>query len=114
MKAKVILFSLLAVSAAGPLRVQGGTVGPTTPETVYSTEEFDKVRRLRQSGDILSLEAILARARGNHGGRVLEIELETVGERYVYEVQLVDDKGQIQELWFDAMTGELIMAPREK
>jgi len=76
--------------------------------------EYDKVRLLRQRGDILSLEDILTRVRRYHGGRVLETELEVADQHYVYEVQLVDNQGRVRYIWLDAATGELMREQREK
>ena len=70
--------------------------------------EHDAVRAIKQRGDILSLDRILQEARGPHGGRVLESELEEKDGRYVYEVELVDDQGRVREMKFDAGTGELL------
>jgi len=124
MIAKAVIFSLLTLPAFATLAAQGcpagGTYGPgngrpaAAAEPAYSTREYDEVLRLRQRGDILPLEDILARARRYHAGQVLEAELETLGERYVYEVQLVDEQGRVRELRFDAATGQLIRGQREK
>jgi uncharacterized membrane protein YkoI len=73
--------------------------------------EHDAVRAIKQRGDILSLDRILQDARGQYPGRVLESELEEKDGRYVYEVELVDDQGRVQEMKFDARTGEVL---REK
>jgi uncharacterized membrane protein YkoI len=73
--------------------------------------EHDAVRAIRQRGDILSLDSILQKARGEHPGRVLESELEQKDGRYVYELELVDDQGRVREVKFDARTGEVL---REK
>jgi uncharacterized membrane protein YkoI len=73
--------------------------------------EHDAVRAIRQRGDILSLDRILNDVRGQHGGRVLESELEETDGRYVYEVELVDEQGRVREMRFDARSGEIL---REK
>jgi uncharacterized membrane protein YkoI len=79
----------------------------------YSSGEYDEVRSLQQRGAILSLQHILERARRYHEGRVLETELERKGERYIYEIELVDDQGQVWELKFDAGSGELLKEKQE-
>jgi uncharacterized membrane protein YkoI len=71
--------------------------------------EHDAVRAINQRGDILSLDRILQDARGQHPGRVLESELEQEDGRYVYEVELVDNQGRVQEMKFDARTGEMLI-----
>ena len=80
---------------------------------VYSSGEYDEVRSLQQRGAILPLQQILERARRYHEGRVLETELEQKGERYIYEIELVDDQGQVWELKFDAGSGELLREKQE-
>ena len=79
----------------------------------YSSGEHDEVRSLQQRGAILPLQQILERARRYHEGRVLETELEQKGERYIYEIELVDDQGQVWELKFDAASGELLKEKQE-
>jgi uncharacterized membrane protein YkoI len=79
----------------------------------YSSGEYDEVRSLQQRGAILPLQQILERARGYHEGRVLETELEQKGQRYIYEIELVDDRGQVWELKFDAASGELLKEKQE-
>ena len=44
---------------------------------------------------------------------MLETELERKGERYIYEIELVDDQGQVWELKFDAASGELLKEKQE-
>lgn len=79
----------------------------------YVTKEYDDIRRLRQRGDILPLEQILQRARRQRDGRVLETDLQREDGRYVYAVELVDDKGRVWELQLDAATGEVLKNRRE-
>lgn len=79
----------------------------------YSSGEYDEARSLQQRGAILPLQQILERARRYHEGRVLETELEQRGERYIYEIELVDDQGQVWELKFDAASGELLKEKQE-
>lgn len=78
-----------------------------------SSEEHEQVRLLQQQGDILSLEQILERARSHRQGRVLEAELKRKRDRYIYEVELVDDGGEVWEMKLDAISGELLKQERE-
>jgi len=79
----------------------------------YDGGDQEQARSLRQSGDILSLEQILQRAGKLRGGRVLDTELEREDGRYIYEVELVDDRGQVWELKFDGRSGEMLREERE-
>ncbi len=63
---------------------------------------------LLRSGQILSQETIIERAAEQHPGRVTEVELERKGGRYVYEIDVVDDRGVKTEFKIDAKSGELL------
>jgi uncharacterized membrane protein YkoI len=80
----------------------------------WSDSDQDRARALKNAGDILSLETILEKARKDQPGRVVETELERKGERYVYEIKVVDDKGSVRKLRYDARTGELIKREDKK
>ena len=67
-----------------------------------------KARQLVEAGTILPLEQLLAQAQRERPGRILEVKFEQEDDRYVYEIELVDDKGEVWELEYDAKTGELI------
>ncbi len=41
-------------------------------------------------------------------GRILEVELEKKGGRYIYEVELLNNNDEVWEVKLDAKTGELI------
>ena len=43
----------------------------------------------------------------------VNVEFEKDGERYVYEVKFRDKDGGVWELYFDAVTGELVKRGRE-
>ena len=70
--------------------------------------DHDTARDAVASGEHLSLSAILARIETSHGGRILEIERDTHRGREVYEIELLQDDGQVIELSVDAADGEII------
>jgi uncharacterized membrane protein YkoI len=70
-------------------------------------------RKLHASGEILSLESILEKARAQKAGEVLEIELDRKGSAYVYEIEILDASGQVWELEFDAKTGHLLKTEQD-
>ena len=72
-----------------------------------------EARELRKTGQILSLEKIIAIANSIKAGNILETELERKGAGYWYEVELLDTKGQVWELKLDAKTGKLIKLESE-
>ncbi len=67
-----------------------------------------EVRALRESGRILPMEDILARARTIRPGQVVEVELEREDGMYVYEVKIIDDADTVHKLEMDAASGELV------
>lgn len=72
-------------------------------------DDHKKARRLLDAGKILPLETILNKTSELHpGGRVIETEFEEEWNRYVYEVEMVDSKGVVWEIEFDAKTGAVL------
>ncbi len=67
-----------------------------------------KARALVEVGSILPLEQILKRVAIDHPGHILEVEFEVERGRYLYEIELVDKKGLVWELEYDAQSGQLI------
>jgi uncharacterized membrane protein YkoI len=88
-------------------------VVPLAAGTARAGEDHDEARDLYRSGAILPLERILAEAARAHPGRVLEVELKSRRGRRVYEVELLDERGDVHELRYDAASGELLDARRE-
>lgn len=80
---------------------------------VVADEDYTLAKKLRDSGQILSLEKIVERARAEKPGEVLETELETKHGRYIYEIEILDAKGQVWELKLDAKTGTLVKIERD-
>ncbi len=76
-------------------------------------DDHDAIRALVADGRILPLERILERAQARRPGRVLESELEHERGRLVYEIEILDDHGQVWELYFDAASGEFLEEERE-
>ena len=75
---------------------------------VQAGEDPAAVRKLQESGKILSLEQIGAAAKAIKPGEILETELEQKQGRYLYEVEILDAAGQVWELKLDAQNGKLI------
>ncbi|WP_127477945.1 PepSY domain-containing protein [Sulfurivermis fontis] len=75
--------------------------------------DHDRARRLRDAGDILPLETIIERVRRERPGRILELELKEKKERILYEVEMVDERGMVWELYFDARSGELLKSEQD-
>ena len=70
-------------------------------------------RKLSDAGIILPLEKIVAAAKTAKPGEILETELERKQGRYVYEVEILDARGQVWEVELDASSGKLIAVESE-
>ena len=113
MDIKALIFSAVALAGTAGLLWTGLTTADAERHGYPSGHEQEEVRSLMQQGDILPLEQILQKARQQHTGKVLETELEKDDDRYIYEIELLDESGEVRELEFDATTGELIKEERE-
>jgi hypothetical protein len=119
MNSATTVFSLLALLGCGTLWSAAyanpcGVAGPPSAQAAAGLDheqverEHDRVRGLALRGDILPLRRVLESARRHHPGRVLDTELEKHCDGYVYEVQLVDNRGRVWEMILDAASGELL------
>ena len=77
---------------------------------VWADEDHKRARELVKSGEIISLEQLLQTISTSKmdNFRLLEVELETKKQGLVYELELVDEKGVVREMLFDAKTGEAL------
>jgi uncharacterized membrane protein YkoI len=98
--------------AFGAVLVLAVTVGSSWMARAADTQAA-LAARLAKNGDILPLEQILQRAQAKQPGKVIEAEFEQKRGRYVYEVEVLDDKGVVWKLQLDAKTGALIRVKQE-
>ena len=80
---------------------------------LYADDDNDEAKRLVESGEILTLEVILKKARDIQSGKVLEVELERKRSKRIYEIELLAPNGTVFELKFDAKTGEHLSTEKE-
>jgi uncharacterized membrane protein YkoI len=85
------------------------------PDWQDAGHSYDRARRAAARGEILSLEAIYARAAARFPGRVLEAELEWddagsghEGPHWVYELKLLETGGRLRKVYLDAHTGTIL------
>lgn len=71
-------------------------------------DDHDRARAAMMRGEILPLSRILAMAERDVGGRVIEVDLERKGDRYIYEVEVVSRSGRLVELSIDAASGAVL------
>lgn len=117
MNIRVIVFSAIALTGTAGLLVTGlsgaGNERGGHDEGGDEVHEYEVIRGMAEQGDILSLEQILQNTRQHRAGRVLETELEEKGGKLVYEVEILDDNGEVWEMKFDARSGVLIEEEQE-
>jgi len=117
MNIRVIVFSTIALAGTAGLLVTGlsgaGNERDSHDKDDDEIHEHEAVRGMAEQGDILSLEQILQNARQHRAGRVLETELEEKSGELVYEVEILDDNGEVWEMKFDARSGALLEEEQE-
>jgi len=96
----------LKLTASGLLMISLCMVEPAIADR--DDDEVRQLRQLRNAGQIVSLETILAQHRRRYpSGQLLEAKLEFEQGRYVYELKLLGNDGVVREFEYDARTGEL-------
>jgi uncharacterized membrane protein YkoI len=82
---------------------------------LYADEEesYREARHLTRIGEILPLQEILKSIQSERRGRVLEVELERKGPRYVYEIEILDEQGVVWEYKVDAVNGQIVNSELE-
>ena len=75
-----------------------------------ASDKGDHERALQavQSGQVLPLAKVLALVEREHPGQVLEVELESEGQVWLYEIKLLQPNGRLTKLKVDARTGEIL------
>lgn len=71
-----------------------------------AASDQDRARELSNAGAIVPLERIIAQVRKRNIEHILEVELESKDGAHYYEVEVVDDAGEVRKLKYDATTGE--------
>ena len=64
--------------------------------------------------DLLPLEEVIAKAKAQHEGQLIEAELKKLDGIDVYEMEIVDEDGKVWEMYYNAKSGELMKEPEEK
>lgn len=76
-------------------------------------DDNKRIRELQRAGQILSLEKIFDAARAVKPGRILKTKLDKDDGQYIYEIELLDSRGWVWKMEFDARTGELFELKRD-
>jgi uncharacterized membrane protein YkoI len=70
--------------------------------------EHDQARALVEAGIIRPLPEIVAGLGSSLGGRIIEVSLDLEDGRWVYELTLLAEGGQVLEVDVDAVSGALL------
>jgi len=76
--------------------------------SVLASSDQDRARSAVEAGQVLPLRTLLERVEREQSGRVLEVELEQEGGRWVYEFRLLRPNGRLAKIKVDARSGELL------
>lgn len=68
----------------------------------------DRARAAVQAGQALPLKTVLVRLEREAPGQVLDVELEQKGDRWIYEIKLLQPGGLLVKLEVDAATAEVL------
>lgn len=79
-----------------------------SPAWAASEGDHDRARAAVEAGEILPLPALLEQVQRTHPGQVLELELETQGGRWIYEMKLLQPDGRLLRLVVDARTAQVL------
>ncbi|WP_328986930.1 PepSY domain-containing protein [Thiorhodovibrio winogradskyi] len=92
------------------LRWTGGTSLLLMAALALASEDAEQVRTLTEQGRILPLEQLITEARKRKPGILIEAELDWEPEQgiTIYELLMLGADGELWELEFDALTGELL------
>ncbi|MDR0234007.1 MAG: PepSY domain-containing protein [Zoogloeaceae bacterium] len=74
----------------------------------WAESEHDKAREAVRAGEIMPLEEVLRHVEKTAPGRVLKVELDQKGRRWVYKIKLLRNNGKLSKLYFDARDGTLL------
>ncbi|WP_245752960.1 PepSY domain-containing protein [Methylophaga sulfidovorans] len=103
MKRTLSIFRYILVSVSALLAVS----------LVQADESASVARQLLKEGKIMPLQEILTKAKAIKPGQVIETDLEKDDGRYIYELEILDEQGQVWELELDAQTGEFVELENE-
>ena len=81
---------------------------PDPAHMVHADDGYMEAKRLRDKGEIMSLEEMLKDVRQAYPGRILEIELEDEKGRITYELEILGYDRIVREIHIDAKSGELL------
>lgn len=87
--------------------------GMLTTGAVFPEEDHDRARMLKEAGEIRPLAEFIEDARKRHAGKIIEVELEEEGGKFIYELEILGENGVVVELKYDAKSGALLKMEAE-
>lgn len=72
----------------------------------YADGDHDRARRAFAAGEVVGLEQLLAVVARDQPGRIIGVELDRYGGRYIYKVKLITPEGSRRSLRYDAQSLE--------
>lgn len=79
-----------------------------------SKRDHEAARQALETGQILPLRKVLDLVEQGHPGQIMEIELETMKDGWVYEVKLLRPDGALVKIKLDAKDGQFIKMKEKK
>jgi cytochrome b len=98
----IILNGLFAITFA--LFTVGVMIGSGRAEG-----DTKNIEDLRGAVNLVPLEEIIAKAKEQHAGQLIEAQLKMHDGRAIYEIEILDDHGKVWETYFDANSGKPII-----
>ncbi|GLK78209.1 hypothetical protein GCM10008171_34630 [Methylopila jiangsuensis] len=83
-------------------------IGQPAPDHSDDAHEHYEAGEALKSGRVRPLEEIIALARKEIGGEIIEIEFEHDDGRYIYELEIISPSGKLLEVKIDAATGAIL------
>jgi uncharacterized membrane protein YkoI len=78
------------------------------PSWALDGHDHDRARQALEAGEVLPLRVILEKVEREYPGKIMEVELEQKGERWVYEIKLLRTGGALVKLKVDGRTGDIL------
>lgn len=73
-----------------------------------SDKDHERARQALETGRILPLRTILEKIENQFPGQVLEVELESKNEQWIYELKILQSAGKVIKLKVDAQDASII------
>lgn len=70
--------------------------------------DHERARHALERGEVLPLQTILGKVARDYPGDVIEVELDREDGRWVYEIELIGERGRLTKLEVDARDGSVI------